>query len=64
MTRTYKAPKITARWNKDLSVSLYARGKLVQKIPYRTWADPREHAEAFMDGWFDGEPHRVRWVYA
>lgn len=62
MTKRYKAPKITARWNKDLTVSLYARGKLVYKCT--NTFNPKECAEAWMNGWFSGEAHNVRWIYA
>lgn len=52
---------ITARWNKDLSISLYARGGKVFKT--RAPAGPHD-VSAFLSGWFGDEKQRVRWVYA
>lgn len=58
-------PKITARWNKDLTVTLYANGIAVLKrmrlIGGKSDIDP------FLIGWFGTEDRsqwRVRWVYA
>lgn len=51
---------ITARRNKDLSISLYARGGKVFKTRA---AASREDVAAFLSGWFGDEKQRVRWVY-
>lgn len=64
MTRATKTPAIHAVWNKDMSISLFARGKLVFKADAPGFA--LQSARAFMIGWFDNEnllQHRVRWTF-
>jgi hypothetical protein len=53
--------KLTIRWNKDMSISLYSRGKLIQKYD---GAYARDGVEAFLNGWFQGGERNVRWIYA
>jgi hypothetical protein len=53
--------KLVIRWNKDLSISIYYRGKLVQKF---TGSYARASADAFIDGWFQDKERKVAWVYA
>ena len=53
--------KLVIRWNKDLSISIYYRGKLVQKF---TGNYAKTSADAFIDGWFQDNKRNVKWLYA
>lgn len=58
---TYSPRALTARWNKDLSITLYCGGRKVYKT-----RGPALKADVnpFLEGWFGGKAHSVRWVYA
>jgi len=59
----HKPLALVARWNKDLSITLYCRGRKVAR--YETGSlGAKESAEAFISGWFGDHPKRVRWVFA
>lgn len=47
-------------WNIDLSITIYCRRKAIYKV---SGYDVRECAQAFIDGWFAGHEHEVRWSY-
>lgn len=58
-------PTITARWNKDLTVTLYARGRVVLKR--KKLLTGKRDIDPFLRGWFntdDRSKWKVRWVYA
>lgn len=55
---------LTARWNKDLTITLYCQGRKVFRTRKGAHRDPREEIAAFLDGWFGEHPNKVRWIYA
>ena len=65
---TYKPAKITARWNKDLTVTLYASGKKLIKVNIGYWHKSADEAIApFCAGWFGSDnpaDWRVKWKLA
>jgi hypothetical protein len=57
----YKTPKLTARYNKDLSITLSCRGKKI----FRTRGyGSLTQAESFITGWFDGGAEKVTWKFS
>jgi hypothetical protein len=55
---------IHARWNKDLTITLRAGGRKVFRTRKGSALSPKETIQVFLDGWFGGKPHRVRWTFA
>jgi hypothetical protein len=60
--------KITARWNKNLTITLYVDGRAVCKR-IRVWAgeSPTDAISGFCEGWFktaDRSKWNIRWIYA
>ena len=52
---------LTIRWNKDMSISIYSRGKVVHKF---CGVFAKADTENFLDGWFNGVERKVRWIIA
>jgi hypothetical protein len=53
--------QLTIRWNKDHSISIYSRGKVVQKFQ---GSYAYERTESFLTGWFLDGARNVKWVVA
>lgn len=53
--------QLTIRWNKDLSISIYSRGKVIQKF---NGLNAQESTESFLTGWFHDRARNVKWVFA
>ena len=56
-----KPPALTARWNKDLTITIYCNGRKIHKTRYTS---SKSEMKPFFDGWFGESPHNVRWIYA
>ena len=57
-----------ARWNKDLSITLYARGKKICSYPMIVpiHTSKEDAIRGFATGWFGSEnpaDWRIRWTY-
>lgn len=60
---TYRKPsKLTCKVNKDYSVSILHRGKVVHKYESTASSNAIESTESYLKGWFNGAPIRVRWT--
>lgn len=58
-----KPASIHARWNKDLTITLYCRGRKIYRTRKGRIESPKD-IQPFLDGWFGENPQIVRWTYA
>lgn len=52
MTKTYKRPKLLVVWNKDLTLSFFANGKLMMGR-VKMYDKLEETIKPIMTGWFN-----------
>lgn len=60
---TKKPAALVVRWNKDLSITIYCRGKTVHRTT-KDRATSLASIEPFLQGWFGEAKRKVRFTYA
>lgn len=61
---TRRPTQIHARWNKDLTITLYAGGRKLFRTRKGSYTPPKEDIQPFLDGWFGDHPQNIRWSFA